>query len=101
MTSLLKEDQVELKNEVHNELRVTKYHGPRAEKQKQPEAWSSGIMPPPFRVSIASSDLTTSSMSGRLSGCGSQHFRIMLANAPGQHLGISGRKFCNVRSRHP
>lgn len=70
------------------------YHGPRAMKQKHPGDWPSGIMPPPLLVSIASSNLTTSSISGRLSGLASQQRRMMLANAFGQHLGISGRKFC-------
>lgn len=79
-----------------NELKF--YQGPRRVKQKQPGDWSSGIMPPPLLVSTASSNLTTSSMSRRLSGCASQHFRMMLANEPGQHLGISGRKFCNQQS---
>lgn len=69
--------------------------GPRAGvKQKQPEAWSSGIIPPPLVVSIASNILTTSSISGRLSAFASQHFRIILAKELGQHLGISGRRFC-------
>lgn len=69
--------------------------GPRAvAKQKQPEAWSSGIIPPPLLVSTASNILTTSSISGRLSALASQHFRIILAKPLGQHLGISGRKFC-------
>lgn len=71
------------------------FYGPRAVlKQKQPWTWSSGIMPPPLLVSIASSILTTSSMSGRFSGFASQHFRMMLANELGQHLGTSGRRFC-------
>ena len=55
-------------------------------------------MPPPLLVSMASNNLTTSSMSGRLSGFPSQHFRMMLANELGQHLGISGRKFCILSS---
>lgn len=79
------------------------YYGPRAVlKQKQPCAWSSGIMPPPLLVSNASNSLTTSSMSGRFSGFASQHFRMMLANELGQHLGISGRKFCQkqFQTRH-
>lgn len=75
--------------------------GPRGvPKQKQAEAWSSGIMPPPLLVSTAYNNFTTSSMSGRLSGFASQHFRIMLASAVGQHLGISGLKFCHSSSRN-
>lgn len=75
------------------------YQGPRAtEKKQQLLTWSSGIMPPPLLVSMASNNLTTSSMSGRLSGFPSQHFRMMLANELGQHLGISGRKFCILSS---
>ncbi|OMO85636.1 hypothetical protein COLO4_21529 [Corchorus olitorius] len=70
-------------------------HGPRAgAKQKQAGVWSSGIIPPPLLVSTASSILTTSSISGRFSGFASQHFRIMFAKELGQHLGISGRRFC-------
>lgn len=72
-----------------------KNHGPRVvAKQKHPFAWSSGIIPPPLLVSIASNSLTTSSMSGRFSAFASQHFRMILANELGQHRGISGRKFC-------
>lgn len=74
------------------------YYGPRAVvKQKQPWTWSSGIIPPPLLVSIASNKVTTSSMSGLLSGFASQHFRMMLAKELGQHLGISGRKFCQTQ----
>lgn len=73
--------------------------GPRpALKQKQPLTWSSGIIPPPLLVSMASNKLTTSSISGRLSGFASQHFLMMLANELGQHLGISGRKFCQLKN---
>lgn len=69
-------------------------YGPRVgAKQKQPPAWSSGIIPPPLLVSIASNNFTTSSISGRLSGFASQHFFMMLAKELGQHLGISGRRF--------
>ena len=71
-----------------------KFYGPRAgAKQKQPPAWSSGIIPPPLLVSIASNILTTSSMSGRFSGFASQHLFMMFARELGQHLGISGLRF--------
>lgn len=68
-------------------------HGPRL-KQKHPVAWPSGIIPPPLLVSSDSSILTTSSISGRLSGLASQHFFMIFAIALGQHRGISGRMFC-------
>lgn len=75
-------------------------YGPRARmKHKHLALWSSGIIPPPLLVSIASKSLTTSSISGRLSGFASQHLRIMLAKAVGQHLGISGRKFCSTKEK--
>ena len=77
--------------------RTKEDHGPRAgKKQKQPEALSSGIIPPPLLVSIASRSVTTSSMSGRFSGCGSQHLFMMFAKEWGQHLGMCGRKFCQM-----
>lgn len=72
-----------------------KFHGPRRfRKQKQPWDWSGGIIPPPFDVSIASIRDTTSSISGRLSGFASQHRFITFASELGQHLGISGLRFC-------
>uniref|UniRef100_A0A2P2KMJ2 Protein kinase atmrk1 n=1 Tax=Rhizophora mucronata TaxID=61149 RepID=A0A2P2KMJ2_RHIMU len=72
-----------------------KNQGPRAgTKQKHPAAWSSGIIPPPLLVSIACNILTTSAISGRFSALASQHFRMIFAKELGQHLGISGRKFC-------
>jgi len=81
----------------HNETEKEKRdYGPRAgTKQKHPPSWSSGIMPPPLLVSIASISLTTSSMSGLLSGFASQHFFMIFDSALGQHRGISGRKFCH------
>lgn len=70
-------------------------YGPRAGlKQKHPPALSSGIIPPPRLVSIASKSLTTSCISSRLCGFESQHFRIMFASEFGQQRGISGLKFC-------
>lgn len=70
------------------------HHGPlEGAKQKHPAAWSSGIMPPPRLVSIDSSSLTTSSISGRFSGFASQHLFMMLARELGQHRGMSGRRF--------
>lgn len=76
-----------------------KNYGPRiGAKQKQPPAaWSSGIIPPPFVVSIASSNLTTSSISGLFSGLASQQCFIIVATELGQHRGISGLKFCKFR----
>lgn len=73
-------------------------YGPRAfVKHKHPDDWPSGIMPPPLLVSRASKSCTTSSISGRLSGFASQHFRITFANALGQQRGMSGRKFCRKK----
>jgi tRNA(Phe) wybutosine-synthesizing methylase Tyw3 len=45
-------------------------------------------------VSIPSNIFTTSSISGRFSAFPSQHFLMTFAKELGQHLGISGRKFC-------
>lgn len=74
-------------------------HGPRADvKQKQPGDWSSGIIPPPLLVSMASNIFTTSDISGRFSGFPSQHFRMTFARELGQHLGIVGRRFCQPNS---
>lgn len=73
--------------------------GPRyLRKQKQPCDWSRGIIPPPFDVSIASNMVTTSSISGRLSGLASQHRFITFASELGQHRGISGLRFCSQRN---
>lgn len=69
-------------------------YGPRyLRKHKQPCCWSTGIIPPPFEVSMASNIVTTSSISGRLSGFASQHLFITFAKELGQHLGISGLRF--------
>ena len=69
--------------------------GPRyLRKQKQPWGWSTGSIPPPLDVSMASIIATTSSISGRLSGLASQHRFITFAKELGQHLGISGLRFC-------
>jgi hypothetical protein len=77
---------------------VKRIYGPRAfVKHKHPDDWPSGIMPPPLLVSRASKSCTTSSISGRLSGFASQHFRITFANALGQQRGMSGRKFCRKK----
>ncbi|VYS61286.1 unnamed protein product [Arabidopsis thaliana] len=46
---------------------------------------------------MASSSFTTSSISGRLSGFGSQHLFMIFATACGQHFGISDRE----RERNP
>ena len=74
---------------------MKRIYGPRAfVKHKHPDDWPSGIMPPPLLVSRASKSCTTSSISGRLSGFASQHFRITFANALGQQRGMSGRRFC-------
>eukprot|EP01018_Ginkgo_biloba_P013749 Gb_27650 [translate_table: standard] len=43
---------------------------------------------------MASSIVTTSSISGLLSGFASQHLLITLLRELGQHLGISGRRLC-------
>lgn len=64
-------------------------------KHRQPCCWSRGIMPPPFDVSMASNIVTTSSISGRLSGFASQHRFITFARELGQHRGISGLRFCS------
>lgn len=73
------------------------YQGPRCLRKhpKHPCCWSGGIIPPPFDVSIASNMVTTSSISGRLSGFASQQTFITFARELGQHRGISGLKFCN------
>lgn len=96
--SLLSLFQFEMRMSFHTSVRsagVYVSQGPRCfRKQRQPCCWSVGIIPPPLEVSIASSMVTTSSISGLLSGLASQHRFITLASEPGQHLGISGLKFC-------
>lgn len=70
------------------------FQGPRyLRKHKQPWAWSFGIIPPPFDVSMASNMVTTSSIPGRLSGLASQHRFITFARELGQQRGISGLRF--------
>lgn len=78
-------------------LRIS-FQGPRCfRKQRQPRCWSTGIIPPPLEVSMASNRVTTSSISGLRSGLASQHRFITLASELGQHLGISGLKFWKKR----
>lgn len=73
--------------------------GPRRlPKQKQLWRWSTGIIPPPFDVSIDSNMDTTSSISGRLSALASQHRFITFAKELGQQRGISGLKFCKSKA---
>lgn len=51
-------------------------------------------MPLPLDASMASNIDTTSSISGLLLGSASQHLLITFATDLGQHLGISGLRFC-------
>jgi len=51
-------------------------------------------------VSIASNIVTTSCISGRLSGFAFQHFRMMFAKSLGQFFGILGRKRCARKYDH-
>jgi hypothetical protein len=81
------------------------YHGPLCCRKhaRHPGRWSTGIMPPPLDVSIASNMDTTSAISGRLSGFASQQRFITFAKELGQQRGISGLKFCKpvVLYHHP